>query len=1451
MRTGTLALMMCVMAVLAVVLGAPGGASADPIVIDTVTVGSPGNSADPATGYGAVAYTYAIGKYELTTAQYVAFLNAVAKTDTYGLYNTKMTNNSGPNSVQGCQIQRSGSSGSYTYSVDANHANRPVNYISWGDAARFCNWLYNGQPTGAQDLSTTEDGSYYLNGANTNAALQAVVRKADATWVIPTENEWYKAAYHKNDGATGNYWLYPTCSNSTPSNALADPTHSGNHATFYATVAPNWTDATYTFTEVGAHTYSAGAYGTFDQGGNVAEWTEGIVATDNRALRGGAMRNYATKLASTYREGIAPTAEDLYDYSSLRVAMVCFNLGTITAQSNKSSTWADTEMWIDAVVPDGSHAVLLNSATSHVEVADNALAYSLDVTLGSVTVDSGKTLGVNLDTFIRGNDTVYGTLNLTGKLATATLQQSGGQVNLDGTTGDLINDTAVVTVSGGTFDLKTHSETVGAVTVTGGEIKNGTLTGSSYAVSGGTISAGLAGSGVALTKFGTGSADLTGTNSYSGATTIQSGALYAVDGAGLPTNSTLKLEGGVLESSGTFGRTLGTASGNVCWTASTSGGFAARDGELHVAIHVVGYSDWLTWTYANFLSNGQMLILGSATANNVVDIQNPIDFLGAVRTIQVNDNPNSTGDSARLSGQLCNGGLNKTGAGVLEIASTMNDYTSGTTVSAGTLRVTGKIGDVLVKAGGKLGGNGQVGSVTVGEDGGAPGAIVAPGNSPGTLNVEGDYTMNNGSIYEWQLLAAGIAGIDYDTIAVTGNLTLNSTWTLEILKDAGFSGSIASTDTFDLFTYTGSLTTGLSGDELTSVSIVLGAGLAGQGWNIGNAKVKYEEIIGGKRVYLTGLQVGSGGGAVPEPAALGLIGLVFLSFRRRNAQRAFKGKEARMKRQTRVLMLLVLVLAMALGAPGGASADTAAIQSVTGGSTYSTSNYRPRGWQFSVNTPVYVSALGLFDANGSDTLTADAVVTLFAEGGAQKAQATVTTSANLINHFFWITLPQQVYLAVGTYRIANPSGSASATEPVRYGCTNTYGGSEITYLSACYGLSGSYPTTLDPAAPGGYVGANFKYLLPGTVVTATTAGGTWTSGSSWVDGTVPGLGNTASISNAASNVQVAANVSAYALEVTNGTVTFDSGKTLTVGAVALGDGTNNGTITGSGGTVTSTAGFAMKSGTVGATLAGSGIALNKTTAGIVTLSNANTYSGATSVSAGTLLLSGSGSINSSSGITINGTGAKLITTSSTAITAPITLTSGTLGGTGTIGTAVTVGANGILSPGLSPGTQDYSAGLTWNGGGSELFEINDVDAGAGFNPGWDLITVSGGAMTIGATPSSKFNILLTSLKLDDTAGHVHDFSSSASYAWMILDAASAISGFTGSDQFNVNTAAFSNGFTGSFSVVLGTSVGGDNTELYLKYTAAGGGGAVPEPAALGLIGLVLLAIRRRKASLRA
>jgi formylglycine-generating enzyme required for sulfatase activity len=318
MDTARVRVLACVLVGLAT--GATGA-----VEIETVPVGNPGNAGEPSGGVGsggperscgAVNYIYNMGKYEITAAQYTEFLNAVAATDTYGLYNPLMVD------LNGCKIQQSGSLGSYTYSVAPDWASRPVGHVNWGDAARFANWLHNGRPTGVQDLTTTEDGSYFLNGAITGEQLLAVTRKPMASWVIPSEDEWYKAAYHKNNGVTGNYWGFATSTDNEPSNELIDP-DPGNNANYNPDLGPDThtIGAPYWRTVVGEFENSESPYGTFDQSGNVNEWTEAIVLDNARALRGGDYSDDAARLHASYRCFSTPTSESASTFG-FRVAYV-------------------------------------------------------------------------------------------------------------------------------------------------------------------------------------------------------------------------------------------------------------------------------------------------------------------------------------------------------------------------------------------------------------------------------------------------------------------------------------------------------------------------------------------------------------------------------------------------------------------------------------------------------------------------------------------------------------------------------------------------------------------------------------------------------------------------------------------------------------------------------------------------------------------------------------------------------------------------------------------------------------------------------------------------------------------------------------------------------------------------------------------------------------------------
>ncbi len=300
--------------------------AAGAVSIDLVPVGDLGNAPDPLNtntvpGIGSVSYGYSIGKYEVRNSEYVDFLNAVADTDTYGLYSTLMSSDA----LGG--INRSGSSGSFTYSLKSGYDNMPVVFVSFYDAARFANWLENGQPTGAQGAGTTETGSYTLftNGSSTT---NVSARAANATWVIPTENEWYKAAYYDPTASgTTNYWLYPMQTDSVPysdqpsGTSSPDASRAGNFYNndgsangyndgYAKTGSTTYNGGTNYMTDVGAYTTADSYYGTFDQGGNVFELVETIISGSNRGLRGGDWSFGEFNLRSSTRSYFSTPADE-------------------------------------------------------------------------------------------------------------------------------------------------------------------------------------------------------------------------------------------------------------------------------------------------------------------------------------------------------------------------------------------------------------------------------------------------------------------------------------------------------------------------------------------------------------------------------------------------------------------------------------------------------------------------------------------------------------------------------------------------------------------------------------------------------------------------------------------------------------------------------------------------------------------------------------------------------------------------------------------------------------------------------------------------------------------------------------------------------------------------------------------------------------------------------------
>jgi formylglycine-generating enzyme required for sulfatase activity len=213
--------------------------------MDFVTIGNAGNIANiqeigiNGTALGAVSYTYNIGKYEVTNAQWNAFTAAAG-------------------------APTGNPSNAYDGSAYWTGAHQPTNMVSWYETLQFCNYLTSGDKS---------KGVYQFSGNNTNPCdflginRDAAISSYGIAYVIPTEDEWYKAAYYKPDG--GGYSLYANGLNTIPAADSGWNYMGGSYST-------PW--------NVGTGTQEQN--GTFDMMGNVVEWNETLMG-GYRSVRGG------------------------------------------------------------------------------------------------------------------------------------------------------------------------------------------------------------------------------------------------------------------------------------------------------------------------------------------------------------------------------------------------------------------------------------------------------------------------------------------------------------------------------------------------------------------------------------------------------------------------------------------------------------------------------------------------------------------------------------------------------------------------------------------------------------------------------------------------------------------------------------------------------------------------------------------------------------------------------------------------------------------------------------------------------------------------------------------------------------------------------------------------------------------------------------------------------------
>ena len=168
-----------------------------------------------------------------------------------------------------------------------------------------------------QNASSTEGGAYTLNGDTSNAALNAITRNADAKIFIPSESEWYKAAYYDPtlSSGTGGYLSVPVHATPSPTSAMPGSTpDTGNFRTrrrFAVTGSTSYSSSQTYLTAVGAYTALGQPLRPFDMGGNVFQWNEALSAARFGAC--GVVRGSTTRATCRPRTGASydPTSEDL------------------------------------------------------------------------------------------------------------------------------------------------------------------------------------------------------------------------------------------------------------------------------------------------------------------------------------------------------------------------------------------------------------------------------------------------------------------------------------------------------------------------------------------------------------------------------------------------------------------------------------------------------------------------------------------------------------------------------------------------------------------------------------------------------------------------------------------------------------------------------------------------------------------------------------------------------------------------------------------------------------------------------------------------------------------------------------------------------------------------------------------------------------------------------------
>ena len=440
----------------------------------------------------------------------------------------------------------------------------------------------------------------------------------------------------------------------------------------------------------------------------------------------------------------------------------------------------------------------------------------------------------------------------------------------------------------GTFDLAGFADTIGSL-AGGGTVTNSSATASTLTAGGDNTSTTFSGviqngSGtVAITKSGTGTMTLSGTNTYSGVTTINAGTLQIANGGNLgavpgsPTPGLLTFGGGTLATTTSFALSSNrgiafNSTGTIDVAPGTTvsyGGIATGAGGLtKTNTGTLSLSGTSTYTGATTINAGTLQIVDGGNLGAVPGSPTPgqLTFgggtLATTTSFALSSNRgiafNSTGTIDVASGTTVSyggiaagaGGLTKTSAGTLTLSGT-NTYSGTTTVSAGTLLVNGSQGSSAISLnGGTLGGSGTVGAITSTASGGT----IDPGTTTGILS-SGNVNWSTGSPTFLVQLNGTTAGTGYDQLSTSGTINLTG---------ATLSGAVGFTPTngsnFTIINNTG-------GSAITGTfsGLAEGATVSLSGWSF---KISYLGGSGHSVVLTAGTPVLALVGSVSPPAML-------------------------------------------------------------------------------------------------------------------------------------------------------------------------------------------------------------------------------------------------------------------------------------------------------------------------------------------------------------------------------------------------------------------------------------------------------------------------------------------------------------------------------------------------------------------------------------------------------